>query len=194
MNNDIFAGCSKFEKNSVMRLLKEHASEINNNIYNPLYKDAYKLDAPPRTSEDKYCTTIITNLLFKVGINPLYYMEEVPIYFLCDRTGLKSIEIPGNVRTIEMDAFSGNPELEKVNIGEGVETIKDAFTKCWNLREVKFPSTIKHIDSMAFYRCDRLEKVYFNMKENQFKKLFPRIKLGFDNGVTFQYNGGSISR
>jgi len=64
------------------------------------------------------------------------------------------------VRSIDLRAFEGATQLEKVVIPEGVQTIgARAFDFCKKLTSVTIPSTVREISDEAFYECEKLETV-----------------------------------
>lgn len=76
-----------------------------------------------------------------------------------DYYGLRSIRIPDSVKTIGTDAFANCPNLLlKANggssFGTSVESIGDrAFTKCYSLDSIQFPTSLKTIGTDAFATC-----------------------------------------
>jgi len=73
-------------------------------------------------------------------------------------TGLKSVVIPGSVRTIE-GVFEGCTGLETVVIAEqGLENMAGAFKDCTALKTVNVPATVKTMQ-YAFSGCEMLESV-----------------------------------
>lgn len=65
-----------------------------------------------------------------------------------------------NVQTIGEYAFSGNLNIKKINIPEGVTTVaQGAFFNCTELKEVFIPETVKKIDNAAFFGCTRIDKL-----------------------------------
>ena len=61
------------------------------------------------------------------------------------------VSIPAEVKSIETDAFRGNPYLVKVNINERCEKIGyGAFSNCPSLRTVVLSDRVEEIDSAAF--------------------------------------------
>lgn len=66
---------------------------------------------------------------------------------------IRSVTVPGSVKTIGMRAFADCRNLTSVTLREGIETIEpNAFTGCINLKSIRLPSSIKHITGWAFYR------------------------------------------
>lgn len=62
---------------------------------------------------------------------------------------LESVEIPKNIKTIEMAAFGANP-IEKVRFNEGLETIGNAAFMAHHIKELQFPDSLKSVGDMAF--------------------------------------------
>ncbi len=76
-----------------------------------------------------------------------------------DCTGLKSINIPNTVTTIEGMAFS-NTGLTSVTIPSSVTTLSEgAFYECADLTSVTIPSSVTRIESMMFQGCTSLTDV-----------------------------------
>lgn len=78
---------------------------------------------------------------------------------------LKSINIPAHIASIEIRAFINCTSLESVTFG-GESTISALpsriFGGCTALKEVSIPSSVKSIDSLAFENCTSLESVYIS--------------------------------
>lgn len=62
---------------------------------------------------------------------------------------LTSVEIPKNIKTIEMAAFGANP-IEKVRFNEGLETIGSSAFLAHHIKELQFPDSLKSVGDMAF--------------------------------------------
>ncbi len=63
-------------------------------------------------------------------------------------------------RTVETQANENGNEVGLISyvIPEGVKTIRSkAFYKCYELKEISLPSTLKSIEEKAFFRCDLKE-------------------------------------
>ena len=75
-------------------------------------------------------------------------------------TNITKIDIPGSISKIEDYAFEKCPNLNEVNIENGVTVIgKKAFFECPNLVNVYLPSSLNTIDDYAFYNCKSLNSV-----------------------------------
>lgn len=86
-------------------------------------------------------------------------------------SGLESVAIPANVKTIESCAFHSCVNLSSLTLSEGLEVIgSSAFRNCTGLTEVILPSTLTEA-SNAFYACTGLKSV--KMKGNtEFDRTF----------------------
>jgi len=75
-------------------------------------------------------------------------------------TSIKTISVPGSVKSIGTNCFLGCTALTKVELGEGVETIgNSAFKDCVKLSEVVLHSGLKEIWASAFNSCEALENI-----------------------------------
>ena len=55
----------------------------------------------------------------------------------------EELTIPSNIKNVEKQAFAGNPNLKKVFIEDGVESIgKGVFDKCEQLTEIHIPASV----------------------------------------------------
>ena len=62
---------------------------------------------------------------------------------------LESVEIPKNIKIIEMAAFGVNP-IEKVRFNEGLETIGNQAFMAHHIKDLQLPDSLKSIGDMAF--------------------------------------------
>lgn len=77
-------------------------------------------------------------------------------------TGLKEIELPESLTTLDYNAFSYCASLSSVKIPGKVERISPySFYKCSNLQKVELAEGIKFIDNQAFYYCNHLQSINF---------------------------------
>lgn len=66
-------------------------------------------------------------------------------------SGLETIEIPGNIRTVEDNAFRSCRNLSNLTIKNGVETFgNNVFYDCHGLINVVFPKSVKTIGEFLF--------------------------------------------
>ena len=69
-----------------------------------------------------------------------------------EKSHLKSIVIPGSVKTIGAGAFIDSSDLAKVTLFDGVTFIEeDAFCGCTNLESIVLPDSVTSIGEGAFY-------------------------------------------
>ena len=73
---------------------------------------------------------------------------------------MKSVSIPGSVKSIGKHAFYQCTALTSVNIPSGVTSIQEAaFYRCSNLSSVTIANSVTSIDKQAFYICPKLTSV-----------------------------------
>ena len=122
----------------------------------------------------------LTQMFYKVGIDPLKYMNEIPTNFLCDSditkfiipknilkigenafisSKLESINIPDNVITIGRGAFDGCNNLKNIKFNNNLKAIPDMLCNNTALEEVILPDSIDMIGIMAFCSCKYLKKI-----------------------------------
>ena len=114
----------------------------------------------------------LTYLLVAAGIDPLNYMDEIPIkcFYMCD--DLVSIEIPNNITSINDSAFDGCSGLKSVTIGNSVTSIGEwAFFDCSGLTSVTIPDSVASIGKWAFYGCSSLKYIDYLGTKKQWNNL-----------------------
>ena len=99
------------------------------------------------------------------------YVEETGVASVVngDYSSLSEITIPSmvsingisySVENIEMSAFKGCSELNKITLNEGLKRIKSrAFSNCYSLNKVDLPSTLTGIYESAFSSCNSIGKI-----------------------------------
>lgn len=70
--------------------------------------------------------------------------------------GYSDIVFPAGVKSIQAAAFSGNRDITRLTLNDGIEIIgPDAFFDS-SIAEINFPSSLKEIGEYAFYNCVNL--------------------------------------
>lgn len=90
-------------------------------------------------------------------------------YSSFERSGLKSIELPGNVKILSVagstatnGTFRDCVHLESVTLAEGITDIPDfTFYNCSSLKKISFPKSLKTIGELAFDGCVSLDSIGF---------------------------------
>lgn len=73
---------------------------------------------------------------------------------------IKSLTIPGSLKTVKSSAFSMCKNLEEVFIDRGVTTLESSvFYGCRNLGYIELPSTVTSISESAFALCNRITQM-----------------------------------
>lgn len=93
--------------------------------------------------------------------NPVYTAQEGVLYdkemkallaFPAGRNIAEIFKVPESVTVIETNAFLSNRFLKKVVLPEGTEKLEQfAFKNCEALETIVYPTTLKEIDSAAFW-------------------------------------------
>ena len=66
-------------------------------------------------------------------------------------TLLENVTIPGSLKTIPEEAFSGCRKLKSVTVSSGVERIElNVFDNCRGLTEISIPDTVHYVSSNSF--------------------------------------------
>jgi len=102
---------------------------------------AYKLEIEPEAFTG--CTKL-ASVSFSNNI------EAIPTKCFF-KSGIKELDIPGNIESIGESAFDSSTSLEKLIMHDGVTTMgKGAFNKCSKLASVAFSGTMTSIPENAF--------------------------------------------
>jgi hypothetical protein len=76
--------------------------------------------------------------------------------------------IPSTVVAIYDNAFTSCYELKELNLPENVKMIySTAFSNCFGLKSIVIPKTVQLVDSFAFEGCENLEMVTFEGKDTK---------------------------
>lgn len=105
----------------------------------------------PQKYEDYIITPgNITELCFKLKLNPLEYLPVVPEEF-AKRTNLAYCVIPDHIKEIRAQAFA-HSSIDWIKFSKNLECISNgAFLGCKNLKEIILPSTLRCIKENAFF-------------------------------------------
>ena len=135
-------------------------------------------------SRSEFFNSLVTLFCLEANINPLNYMDNVPVNY-CNlsthfsdpddpyKKYLENLIIPDNIKAIHKDAFHDCKQIRTLTISEGVKTIGDsAFYGCVRLKELYLPSTLTRIGNYAFYAIPTLPlAIEYNGTVEQFKQM-----------------------
>ena len=151
--------------NNLAEFIKTHVTEINNNDFTKVYKDAdISLEHPASITK-------LTEIFLDAGIEPLKYMKEVPDRYL-DESKITSVEIPNNITSIGRSAFRDCDDLTSITISNSVTKIGiSAFSGCTALKSVTIPDSVTSIGNSAFYDCYSLDTINFEGTKEQWNAI-----------------------
>jgi len=178
-----------------MKLLKEdYSSDILKFLRKPAVQEAFTT-GDINTLYTKLAYTMLpereigqlTSIIFKLGINPLNYLDSLPRCFLAGVKDIDSLVIPSNIKEIEAsglrgchlkeiifepnsqvshlpsDVFEWCEELEHIILPDHLRVIGDyAFAHCTNLTEIELPDTVTTIKEYAISHCKNLKTIKLN--------------------------------
>lgn len=97
----------------------------------------------------------------KVGLKLPDSVKKIGAYAFYD-SGVQSVIIGKNVKSIEKNAFNGCKNLTELTFSGATEEIcESAFHYCKALETINFSDNLKNIGRFAFYGCDKLKNVTF---------------------------------
>lgn len=92
------------------------------------------------------CLLNVTDLVVPEGVEKI-------ISYAFENTRIRNIKLPDSLYILDEKAFHDCRELQSIDFGSGLETIKGfAFQNCTSLTHVKLPLQMKSIERYAF--CD----------------------------------------
>lgn len=122
---------------------------------------------------------------------------------LFEGTGLKTITLPGSVRSIGSWAFANCTKLEQIRFPSGLTSIgHSAFESCTALTAVMLPERLTELGYAAFENCSALKSVWIpksltnNGLGEGFKGCTALTDITFETGITkiadHQFDGAPI--
>lgn len=112
---------------------------------------------------------------------------------------LTKLYIPSTIKIVSNTSMmpDSNYSVETVYIEDGVEELINSFKYFGSLKYITIPASIKKIKGNIFYGCEKLEKINFNGRRDQWEKLIEGIKFTNVNPyasvyVSDGYNGLSL--
>lgn len=144
----------KEDKILIQEILKINQKDLDRNRFDIIYNVFQQIDDDSLVNRrDYYVTPLFTNILMKMGINPLNFMDMVPPYYAFG-LDIKSIVLPNNIKKIDEYAFAECENLTYVKLSNNLEFIGNgAFEGCKNLKQLNIPKSVKHIEDDAFEGC-----------------------------------------
>lgn len=175
-------------------------SKLPENVKDILHSETFKRYLRARNMQSLYefisynidydtWISVITDILYRSGINPLMNQEAIPrkFFIYSKQDYIKNFIIPNGIKAIGYKAFAFSC-IEKVKFPNSLERIKaGAFEGCFALSTIEFPKSLKSIGENAFKDCNKLEKII--IPENVtgiHPRSFPRKVIKFE-GTTEKF-------
>ncbi len=131
----------------------DHLRDI---IVSPNHPTLVSMDSVLYSKPDKRLVSVPIQFRNRTCIIP-DGIRTIGSYAFCYCVGVKKLEIPGSVTSIEEYAFRYTRYLDDITMGDGPAAIGDyAFSGCWSVENLVLPKTLKTIGAHAFEQCNSL--------------------------------------
>lgn len=98
-------------------------------------------------------------------------VERIDPNFMIDCFNLEKIEVYKGLKIAKNNFVENYPYLTSVSLGKDIERIEDlAFYNCNKINKVAFTENLNHIGYRAFYGCSALEKIYLPRRVTSLSK------------------------
>jgi hypothetical protein len=130
--------------------------------------------------------------------NPIYPANVFPIYSFGWNSSVKTISLPVSITKIDEDAFSSNPNLETVILGNQlVEIGAQAFYQAQKPANIVLPESLKIIISGAFSACIGLNSIHIpagviEIRDNAFGRDCPAYITVDDLNPNYSASNGYL--
>jgi len=187
---------------AIKNFLKEYAPNINQRQFDLIYRKWFSDEVAP--------TKVLTELLYKSGVDPLEYMTVIPTYYARNSDKVDSIFIPSNIAEIADNAFEDSnlrqlnfsepmqckfigqfafarTRIKKISIPDSVRRVEDhAFDECYDLKEVSIPGKFGfYLNSRVFKNCLNLREIQFRGTSGEFSENI--FDPAWDEGSLIEY-------
>ena len=134
---------SRMNREQAFKFIRLHKDLIEESNFEKLYEQFDDI------TEYTYETHYLTDIFIEAGIDPLKYMDAVPVAYLYKTDlDLKEINVPDNIKYIYKYAFE-EAKLRKVTIPKTVIKIaKSAFSDNPALTEINVRGTQADVDKI----------------------------------------------
>lgn len=158
-----------YQLNKIKYFLQDKIEAFNNNKFDYLYNELEDIDSNNAyLNHNNALKPVFTELLFKIGVNPLNYLIYVPKGFAYG-LDIEKFTIPQHIKQIDNFAFLNCTKLKIIRIGNSVKNIGiNAFGSCENLHHISIPDSVIDMGDSALSACRNLETVQLSKNLNLF--------------------------
>lgn len=142
--------------------IQENKSDIKKLIDEENFDRLYYITMEYGDDKDVNIIPQLTRLLYNIDIDPLDYMNWVPISFMDGIMVEFDLVLPENIKTIGSFAFAGS----------------------W-IKSITIPKSCEYFDDNIFWDCKKLNYIYYKGTSDEFKKISKHRKWKFSINSSF---------
>lgn len=158
----------------IKEFMENHIDLIDANNFVDLYMAATTKWTFPNNRN----TSLMTEYLLEAGINPLEYMDWIPLCMFWE-SNIKHIDIPETITFIENDAFYGS-DIEEITIPASCNHIgPNAFSACGKLTKMTILNPYCNFDeeTLCGIGISNIRHITYNGTVKEFRERYKDVKL-----------------
>lgn len=98
-------------------------------------------------------------------------ITEVPARCFMDSRNLASVMLGGNIKRLGTLSFAGCTSLTSLDMPQGIREIPDGAFMSSGLVSISIPHEVRRIGDLAFSGCRKLEKIFYDGTESDFRSI-----------------------
>lgn len=141
--------------NDFKSFIKENESDIKKLINEENFGTLYYIAMGYEDNNDVKIIPQLTRLLYNIDIDPLDYMDEVPVNFLDNVKVEFDLVLPENIKSIN----------------------EFAFARSW-IKSITIPKSCDYFSNNIFQECTKLNYIYYKGTHDEFKEISKEGRWG----------------